>query len=865
MTSFKRQGTDTAAVADAVTNGLRSMITELGKLSDTLVDVRKEQVQNYKAEKLRNELLTTEITKIWKTPLRELEKHIRSSAKSTAADTKATTDHTKGVLDNNKALFTSAAQSLKIIAARELEEQSIRDAERIKKLSNRQLSAEVITRSASVKQHNKELLHASSVLKQISTEIGQVEAAGGKASDEQAERHKAASIAYDKQLATTNNVSKGLDLYKNALTGHVSVLKGATGALKQFFNGLAIGVATRKLYDEAQSAKVTGNYANSTDFMGGQFDAATMGLGTQAFNEITASARAASLTTASIGEFNDVLKQSTDSLQTITTSREEGARLSAQVLQGAATAGISAKVAATQMDALATNAMKLSKITGQSATDMMKLSVAITEDRDHRETMLGLNEAERINYVKKQSQDLLQYKLQGYSLEQAQELQKIAMQTRAQGIAERIGNQAKIRASGNILASMYTGPAAVAMQDNLRQQEMLDAKGRAGGLTGRQRDELEKQKKANSAEFVRLEAIAYQNSTLSEVQSGMRATFLKDQTTASGVDASLARSETAANQKTLANKVDEKGQGEKGSPLDIATTLAGYSTALKENSIALLALTVAFGAYTLLKGGLGIAEFASSGKARAVRVLGKRAARKGMAALGAPRVSSGSLVTAPTAGIVPITASAAETIARSKGFMAGIPATSSTAVAATGGLAKLSRGPVGLLASLGLDYAADKAGGYNTATGTGLNLASNVAGGASTGAMLGSFVPGLGTVVGGIAGGIAGAGATAYNYYNSPSAKLARQEQAAKEKVEKESAEQQKKQAEMAKDGGIRTSSTEDLQREFFMLAIQFYRNADPLADKASRDKHAQALHRLATNSGLDIASFAGTPSLTGG
>ena len=790
------------AIVDSVNNGLRQMVTELGKLADSLVDVRKEQVQNYKAEKRRHEVLAGEITKIWKTPLRELDKSIRSTSDSTKR-------HTKTIDDDAKAIAASAAQTIKSLDARKQEQRAINEAERVAKMSKRRIEAQIAVRSRLLDRQNKELESASNQLRKLAEEVAANQTAGtpNAATSKQYVDARTKFEALNAKVAATG---KSFNLYNAALTEKVGVLKRATNALKDFAKGVALGQMTKKLYEEAQSAKVTGNYASSAEFLGGQGRAASMGLGSQAFNEITASARASALTTTSMGEFYNVLESSTDRLQTITTSREESAKLSAQVLQGAATAGISAKVAATQMDALATNAMKLSKITGQSATEMMKLSIAVSEDRDHREIMLGLNETERANYIKKQSQDLLEYKQQGYSLEQAQELQKIALQTRAQSISERIGNQAKMQASGNVLANMYTGPAGAALQENIRQQNMLDAEGRKK-MTGVERQELEVKKKATAAEFARLEAIAYAQQGLTEVGSGMRAEFLKQRESASGVGAPQSRMETAFNKQALDAKLNEPSQGGKGSPLDIATTLAGYGSAIANNTTALWALSAVMAVKTVADVGFGAADLLKGKSGKVARVVG-----------GVTKGGSAALV----AG---------------RGAM----------------LARGALGGIGGLVGGALGYGAEQLGGYGTTAGTSLNIMSNAAYGASLGGMLGP--------AGAAVGGLAGAGVGVYNYYNSPAAKLARQEKDAKEKVEKETAEQQKKQAEMAKDGGIRTSSTEDLQREFFMLAIEFYRNADPLADKESRDKHAAALHRLATNSGLDSAAFAGTPSPTGG
>jgi hypothetical protein len=75
------------------------------------------------------------------------------------------------------------------------------------------------------------------------------------------------------------------------------------------------------------------------------------------------------------------------------------------------------------------------------------------------------------------------------------------------------------------------------------------------------------------------------------------------------------------------------------------------------------------------------------------------------------------------------------------------------------GLKGLAGGAGGLIASLGVDYAAEQAKkSGNKKLGKGLDVAGGALTGASTGAMIGSIIPGVGTLIGGAVGGLIGGG-----------------------------------------------------------------------------------------------------------
>lgn len=650
-----------------------------------------------------------------------------------------------------------------------------------------------------------------------------------------------------KQLADNAKLTDAAQAALKAHTGGIASASDAMGKFKKklldFSTGAAIGQAVRKTYEEAQSAKTTGNYANMGQFEQGQSDALLkVGVGSQVYNDIVANARAAQLTTSSFAEFNTHLKTGTDTMQTLTGSREEGAKLAGELYQNAGLVGITMADMGSRMDVLGDTFSRLTKLTGKTSAEMAQLSMSIMTDNDHRAVMLGMQNSERGEYVQKRTQDLESLKLQGFSIEQAQELQKIAMHARTQGLAEKVGKSAKASAHAYQMANMVGGTSGAKIVGLQQQISALEQEA-STGITPQRRREIEEQTVVLRTRQLQAALQGGEKKSMSTAEFHTFATAkneFKNYADVAEKDVALETGSTEAQKKA---KADEKNIGGKDSLLNQAATIAGYTTALTNNTAALGLLTTIMAVHSAV-GGLN----ALKGTPIAGKIMSK--------------ITSAATMGKFAAGAAPATMSTAEAIARSKGFLAGAPG-ASTALAGgkglltAGSLVKGVTGGVGGLAGLGFGVAADKAGGYGTTAGTSLNLLSNIAEGAGMGMLAGPW--------GAVAGGVAGAGVTAYNYYNSPSAKLARQEQAAREEIERDTIEQQKKQVEMAKDRGIRTSSTEDLQREFFMLAIEFYRNADPLADKEVRAKHAEALHRIASHSTLNNAGWAASATQTGG
>lgn len=834
------RGTDTAQ--SAVNSGLHGVLATV----------------NYVRTALDKQLTiansTYKLSVQWNGSLKTMSESATQTNKALAASTDAVKNETTARKENTKSSSqeNQARQAAKVILDRE----AIQRKKQLESdvLKNRLDIIQHASLGAAIKHSRDVMAERAKVEQQIQKNEQDMLAARSK---QDVKKLNDERNLLQKQLADNTKLT---DAAQSALKTHTGGIASASDAmvkfkkkLQDFATGAMIGQAVRKTYEEAQSAKTTGNYANMGQFEQGQSDALfTVGVGSQVYNDIVANARAAQLTTSSFKEFNAHLVSGTDKMQTLTGSREEGAKLAGEMYQTAGLVGITMADMGSQMDVLGDTFGRLTKLTGKTSAEMAQLSMSIMTDTDHRSVMLGMQSSERSEYVQKRMQDLEALKLQGFSIEQAQELQKMAMRARTQGLAEHVGKDAKASSQVYVMANMLGGKAGAQMLGAQQRIAALDQEASSTKITEERAGEIEQEKARLRTEINKAYADGRKTKLMGTAERYTLNTAHREFVENTDISEKNSAYETGSTEAQKRAKRDEGNIGGKGTALDIATTAAGYTTALTKNTAALDLLTIVMGAKSVVDGLSLLKGTPIAGKLMSTVTT--------VATAGKTAIS----------GAAPVAMSTAETIARSKGFLAGTP-TAGNAITAgkglltAGSLVKGAAGGLGGLAGYGFGVMGEKAGGYGTNAGTALNLASNVAEGASTGAMLGALLGPPGAMIGGIAGGTIGAGATAYNYYNSPSAKLARQEQEAKEKVEKESAEQQKKQTEMAKDGGIRTSSTENLQREFFMLAIEFYRNADPLADKASRDRHAQALHRLATNSNLDNAAFSGTPTSTGG
>jgi hypothetical protein len=667
-------------------------------------------------------------------------------------------------------------------------------------------------------------------------------------------------LAHEEELlsAEVAHSSSQHKLLSGALADHHKGLLSVTSKLRDFAKGLALGATTRKLYDEAQQAKTTGNYANAGEFLRGQKDALMMGVGSQVYNEITANARSAQLTTKSPEEFNKHLTTATDTMQTVAGSREEGAKLSGELFKHGANIGITMNDMGKGMDGLGETFKQLSKVTGKTAAEMAQLSVSIMNDSEHREQMLGMSGQERAIYVQKMTQDLLELKVKGYSIEQAQELQKIALREREKTLAEKVGQRAKAQQAGYVVANILGGESGAKVRDyeqrigkksaagkNMTDEERQKNDQEIAVLRAEQRAEIEKGRKGrsfNETQYYQLNQFGKTLGEQSEVKGGQVAL------------------ETGSTEDQKRAKAGEGNMGDKGSILNAATTAEGYATALASNTAALWALTAVMSVGTIKDAFSMVKANKGAIKGKAVELLGKAKGMPKSAMNVANRAGNAiELSTAIEGG------GQATRMAKGAGYASDVMKAS-----------KLIKGAAILAPIAGAiegysNYDAKKknAGesiglGVGSAAGGAAGGWAGAAGGAAMGAALGSVVPvlgtGIGAIVGGIIGGVGGGwggselGGMAGKYLGAKADKTPEQ------KAAEDAATVHPEQAKDAK----QKATLEDLQKQYYQAALDFYKDSDPKVDAETRTKHAAALQRLASNAQLAGAGF-NTKPVTGG
>lgn len=603
--------------------------------------------------------------------------------------------------------------------------------------------------------------------------------------------------------------------------------------LQDFATGAAFGNAVRKLYEEAQSAKTTGNYATNMQFLQGQANAGAMGVGSQVYNDIVANARAAQLTTASFAEFNNSLVSGTDKMQTLTGSREEGAKLAGEMYKNAGLVGITMADMGSRMDVLGDTFGRLTKLTGKTSAEMAQLSMSIMTDNDHRGVMLGMQSAERGEYIQKRMQDLELLKLQGFSIEQAQELQKMAMRARTQGLAEHIGKDAKASAQAAVMANMLGGSAGAKITTTQQQIQALTQEANAG-VTDERAGEIEQEKARLRTQIITAVNEGRKNKTMGAERYILNER-LREFEGNTDVTERNAAYETGSTEAQKRSKRGEGNIGGKGSVLDTATTAAGYVTALGNNTLALNLLTgvmVSGRAFDLGKAAL------QSGK------IGSLIGNAKSATMAASEISGGgALARGAAGGGYALDAMKASKLIKGVSLLAPI-------AGAVEGYSNYDASKHNLGESVGLGVgsaAGSLAGGW---------------GGAAAGAALGTMLlPGIGTIVGGALGGLGGGlggdwlGGKAGKALGS----MTDSSPAEKAKADVEAAIH----PELAKSEQERAALT-DLQKQYYTAGIEFYKNSDPKTDQEARAKHAAVIQRLATSAQLTGASFATAATQTG-
>ena len=848
------------AAITAVGNGLQGLTAKLSSVADEFDKIAKasaktraQQVTDSRATEFREKRLADTISKIWDDSLKSIVANAKTLNTSLQNNTTVTDNATIAAQLEAKQILAGITQRKKEEAEAIKTARTSAERMRLSGLSYKALESSMRMLNSTQTLFVQDVQQAQNKLDMLAQEV----AATNGEDPVKVAKMKAALSEYDRLNKTLEATTAKHNLHQEVLTQHDAAVKGMIGRLKELTAGLTLGTTLTALYKEAQSAKTTGTYASSGEFLAGQLTALRMGVSSQIYNELNAITRGASLTAASQAEFDGRLTAATDKLSTITASREEGAKLAANIYQSTATAGISAKAASSQMDALADNFNRMSKITGKTAADMAQLTVAITQDTDHRALMLGMNSEERASYLVRMQQNTIELKQQGYSIEQATELQKIALQARAQGVRERFAAQATAEQTGYVIASMFKGPAGEAIRGSVQQEAVYTRRLQTEKLTADERFKIEQQRNAQIAKTAKLTAEAEGKTPLSQVEAGRLAELEAKRQETAKVGRAQAAMEVPISER-MAAKVGEKALGE-DPMVKFATTVAGYGSALSNNTLALVAASAAITALSIPTWILAKDKLLPGGVLDLLKRGGSKVAT--VATTIATTGAAGLAGAAGAAGAGAAGAAGAATLA-GRGM---------AALKIAGGIAK---GPGALLASLGLDYAAEKAGGYETTGGTALNTASNVVGMAGTGAMIGSVVPVVGTLVGGAVGAATGLAISAYNKYTYESLadKVAKETKETKVRTEAQTVAPpppMERPAPPLLPPGTPVipveMSLEDLQRQYYQAALDRIQQTDPEADGAARDRHLQTMTTAIAFGKLQTAPFNAARSQNGG
>lgn len=201
---------------------------------------------------------------------------------------------------------------------------------------------------------------------------------------------------------------------------------------KQLIAGFSLGKAVGTLYGDMGTQRSTGG-SNAilqgteltSSILGNYMTAVVNGVDTKVMMELRQTTRAAELSAGSQAKFDSALFDGIESLKGITENATEALQLKAGIMSAVQEVGISAQVSGEMVNGLTEQFGKLSRLTGQSAASIAKMTEGIIKDTDQRAIMLSMGEQQKAQYLLEQVQRVAQYKMAGYSLEQAQELIKI--------------------------------------------------------------------------------------------------------------------------------------------------------------------------------------------------------------------------------------------------------------------------------------------------------------------------------------------------------------------------------------------------------------------------------------------------------
>lgn len=468
------------------------------------------------------------------------------------------------------------------------------------------------------------------------------------------------------------------------------------------------------------------------------------------YRAVMSQTRATSMSAKSQAEFVGALDKSQDQFFKFTADHEKSAQMAASMFDGFAQIGVGSRAAASAMGGLAPQFASLSSLTGQSQSELAKLTAEMMASSDIRIAMSGLSQEEAATKSRLLLQEQQRLVLGNYTLEQARELQKDAARA---ALKTTIAGRATAEAKGTQALTLLSG-IATSPEDRAKAQELisrrreLEINARATGMSN---VEFKRQEALILSEGASLTERLASRMTYDQSKGGQQnaieaiRTLLSEQGSAGGniigtkVAADTTNKDAELSRKASSGQANQ--EAEAASKLEVGVVTRGVAW-----------LSDAFKAGTnnpLIMGTVIIGAMLTAGRLGAFSQL----------SAGSVLNSAKNILTPDKAGKV---------ASSGKSLLSGAKDVAGSAIRSPNALKLMKGVGVGAVLGIGGDLLADYVG-KETSAGKAISTLSTTASMASTGAMLGSLLGPLGTLVGGAVGGLGGLAYGLYSNYRGES------------------------------------------------------------------------------------------------
>lgn len=333
-----------------------------------------------------------------------------------------------------------------------------------------------------------------------------------------------------KQLKTHKNLGKEL----SATTDKVTALSGAQGKqtmvaklLSGSFRGLLSkteslisGFSAATAAAAAWGSTVAQSSTRETDTLGGMvknwFGQITSGVSQQLYDSILAQTRNVKLAGGEEAQ-RKVITTGRDEFFKYTGSFDKAAEATASIVPGLQAAGIGSKDLSGTISNLVPQFAKLSQATGESVTEIAKMSAGMMLENDTRSMLRGTLKQDRDQVLQRMLVRQQELALAGYSLEQTKEIQREEIRRKMGGtIRERAKDFAQMFAASEMAIRMQQDP-----EKRAKMQGELDImkQNRSAALSGVGKEAVDAQARLHESN-TRLMAMIHEQNSVIQANTG---------------------------------------------------------------------------------------------------------------------------------------------------------------------------------------------------------------------------------------------------------------------------------------------------------------------------------------------------------